>query len=110
MRSDTNILMHVREWLDVEKHSQAWLAKEMSVAPSLISQLFSGERKLQPSHIEKMAEITGKSIAELAASDSEQADQVVYSLRGKISNEAGERALTQLLLDAEHFVQLIQEK
>lgn len=77
--------------------------------PSLVCQLFSGERKLQPVHIAKMAEITDKSIAELESSEDVIADEVVYSLLGEISTEDGKRALAQLLLDVEHFAQLVSK-
>lgn len=107
MRSDENTLLNVKGWLAENQYTQAWLANQMGVAPSLISQLFNGERKLQPVHIAKMAEITGKTIAELASSEDIKADELVYSLRGKISTEDGERRLAQLLLDVEHFAQLI---
>ncbi|WP_320164501.1 helix-turn-helix transcriptional regulator [uncultured Trichococcus sp.] len=107
MRSDENTLLNVKVWLAENQYTQAWLANQMGVAPSLISQLFNGERKLQPVHIAKMAEITGKTIAELASSEETKADELVYSLRGKISTEDGERGLAQLLLDVEHFAQLI---
>lgn len=106
MRSDENTLMNVKNWLVENHRTQAWLAGQMGVAPSLVSQLFSGERKLQPLHIGKMAEITGKSIAELANSEDKKANEFVYSLRGKITTEDGEHSLAQLLLDVEHFVQL----
>ena len=107
MRSDENTLLNVKGWLAENQYTQAWLANQMGVAPSLISQLFNGERKLQPVHIAKMAEITGKTIAELASSEETKADELVYSLRGKISTEDGERGLAQLFLDVEHFAQLI---
>lgn len=107
MRSDENTLLNVKGWLAENQYTQAWLANQMGVAPSLISQLFNGERKLQPVHIAKIAEITGKTIAELASSEETKADELVYSLRGKISTEDGERGLAQLLLDVEHFAQLI---
>ncbi|MGA9517504.1 MAG: helix-turn-helix transcriptional regulator [Trichococcus sp.] len=107
MRSDENTLLNVKGWLAENQYTQAWLANQMGVAPSLISQLFNGERKLQPVHIAKMTEITGKTIAELASSEETKADELVYSLRGKISTEDGERGLAQLLLDVEHFAQLI---
>lgn len=107
MRSDENTLLNVKGWLAENQYTQAWLANQMGVAPSLISHLFNGERKLQPVHIAKMAEITGKTIAELASSEEIKADELVYSLRGKISTEDGERGLAQLLLDVEHFAQLV---
>lgn len=107
MRSDKNTIMNVKNWLDKNDYSQAWLADQMGVAKSLISQIFNGTRKLQTTHIIKISEITGLSIAELASSDQKTCTQLVYSLRGKISNENGQRALDQLLLDSEHFVQLL---
>lgn len=107
MRSDKNTIMNVKNWLDENNHSQTWLADQMEVTKSLISQIFNGDRKLQPTHIIKMSEITGLSIAELASSDQETCSQLVYSLRGNISNENGQRALDQLLLDSEHFIQLL---
>lgn len=107
MRSDKNTIMNVKNWLDENNHSQAWLAEQMGVAKSLISQIFNGTRKLQTTHIISMSEITGLSIGELASSDQENSNPIVYSLRGKISNEHGQRALDQLLLDSEHFVQLL---
>ncbi len=107
MRSDKNTIMNVKNWLDKNDYSQAWLADQMGVAKSLISQIFNGTRKLQTTHIIKISEITGLSIAELASSDQKTCNQLVYSLRGKISNENGQRALDQLLLDSEHFVQLL---
>lgn len=109
MRSDENTLLNVKAWLAENHHTQAWLANEMGVAPSLVSQLLNSERKLQPVHIAKIAEITGKSIAELASFGNVKADALVYSLRGKISTEDGERALAQLLLDVEHFAQLVSK-
>ena len=84
-----------------------WLAEQMGVAKSLISQIFNGTRKLQTTHIISMSEITGLSIGELASSDQENSNQPFIPLRGKISNEHGQRALDQLLLDSEHFVQLL---
>lgn len=109
MRSDINTVQNVKQWLADHSKSQTWLATEMGLAPSLISQLFSGSRKLQPSHIEKLSKITGLTISELASSNDESSHTPLYSLRGKISNEQGERALNQLLLDAEHFVQLLNK-
>ena len=110
MRSDENTLLNVKGWLAENQYTQAWLANQMGVAPSLISQLFNGERKLQPIHIAKMAEITGKSIVELASSEDVKADELVYSLRGKVTTEYGERGLAQFLLDVEHFAQLAVEQ
>lgn len=107
MRSDMNTLQNVKEWLRENRKTQAWLAKEMNIAPSLLSQLFSGERKLQPSHIEKMSLITEIPISTLADSQAEESEKALYSLRGEISTPEGERALAQLLLDAEHYVQLL---
>lgn len=69
--------------------------------------MFNGERKIQPIHIAKMAEVTGKSIAELASSEDVEADEMVYTLLRGISTEDGEHALAQLLLDVEHFAQLV---
>lgn len=109
MRSDENTLTNVKQWLAETHRTQAWLANQMGVAPSLVSQLFSGERKLQPVHIAKMSEITHKSIAELASSEDVIADEMVYSVRGKISTEDGEHAIAQLLLDVEHFAQLVSK-
>lgn len=109
MRSDENTLTNVKQWLVENHRTQAWLAGQIGRAPYLVSQLFNGERKLQPVHIAKLAEITGKSIAELASSEEEKADELVYSLLGKISTEDGERALAQLLLDVEHFAQLVSK-
>ncbi|HIZ52606.1 hypothetical protein ACWOEJ_09140 [Enterococcus eurekensis] len=109
MRSDLNTIEHVRKWLADNNKTQVWLAAEMDSAPSLISQLFSGSRKLQPGHIERFSEITGMTISELASSSNESSNNLVYSLRGHISNENSERALRQLLLDAEHFVQLLNK-
>jgi len=108
MRSDENTIKNVKQWLSENDKTQGWLANKIGIAPSLISQLFSGNRKLQPSHIEGFSKITGLTISELAASkDSSQSP--IYSLRGKISNEQGERGLNQLLLDVEHYVQLINK-
>lgn len=109
MRSDVHTINNVKKWLTENSKTQHWLATEMGLAPSLISQLFSGDRKLQPNHIEKFSFITGLTISELASSHEQTALGPLYSLRGKISNEHGERALTQLLLDAEHFVQLLSK-
>lgn len=107
MRSDEKITLNVKKWLKQNKRSQAWLAKEMEIAPSLLSQLFSGERRLQTSHIEKMSKLTGMSIPDLASSSDEEESLLTYSLRGEISTIEGERALAQLLLDAEHYVHLL---
>lgn len=109
MRSDDNTLMNVRKWLEENDYSQAWLANEMSISLSLVSQLFNNKRILQPKHIIKMSEITGMSIPALAHSETDFSEEPIYSLRGSISTKAGERALRQLLLDAEHFVQLLDE-
>lgn len=107
MRSDDNTLHNTKEWLQKNNRSQAWLAKEMQIAPSMLSQLFSSERRLQPSHIEKISAVTGMSVPELASSTEDEDDQLSYSLRGKITTKEGERALAQLLLDAEHYVHLL---
>lgn len=109
MRSDVNTVENVKKWLTDNGKTQAWLSTEMDVAPSLISQLFNGTRKLQPAQIEKFAKITGMSISELASSADGFSGKLVYSLRGSISNEQGERAFNQLLLDVEHFVQLLNK-
>lgn len=106
MRSDNNTLMNVKKWLEKTDHTQQWLAKEMDITPSLLSQLFNGERRLQPTHIEKMSNITGISIPNLAASVDNKENELIYSLRGKLSNSEGERGLAQLLLDVEHYVHL----
>lgn len=107
MVSDDNILRNTKQWLIKNQHSQMWLADRMGVAPSLISQLFSGERKLQPAHIEKIALITHKTITELADSPVKRTNEITYSVCGKISTSEGERALEQLLLDVEHYVHLL---
>ena len=109
MKSNNEAIHTTRQWLTDHAKSQAWLADQMGVAKSLISQIFSGHRKLQAEHLIKIAEITGLSIAELTASETQEEAQPICSLRGKISNQAGERGLAQLLLDAEHFVQLLGE-
>lgn len=109
MRSNVNTINNVKQWLSDNSKTQNWLSTEMGLAPSLISQLFSGDRKLQPNHIGKFSKITGLTISELASSDDETSHTPVYSLRGKISNKQGECSLTQLLLDAEHFVQLLNK-
>ena len=110
MRSDENTLTYVKQWLAENHRTQQWLADQMGVAPSFVSQLLNGERKLQPVYIAKMSEITHKSIAELASSEDVIADELVYSVLGKISTEDGERALAQLLLDAEHFAQIVSKQ
>ena len=110
MRTDENTLTNVKQWLAETHCTQSWLANQMGVTPSLVNQLFSGERKLQPAQIAKMSEITHKSIAELASLEDIQAGEMVYSLLGKISNEDGERALAQLLIDVEHFAQLVSKQ
>lgn len=107
MKSNANILMNVKNWLLENDHTQSWLAKQMNIAPSLLSQLFSGERRLQVSHIEKISAITEMSIPDLASSPDNQYNQPVYSLRGRITTKEGESALNQLLLDAEHYVHLL---
>lgn len=107
MRSDENTLLNVKKWLKETGQTQAWLAREMQIAPSLLSQLFSGERRLQPSHIEKLSVMTSLSISELASSSEEDVNQLHYSLRGKISTKQGERGFAQLLLDVEHYVHLL---
>lgn len=108
MRSDISIIKNVKSWLEENDRTQGWLASEMGVAASLISQIFNGERRLQPKHIVKFTEITGKSVVELTGTE-EKDNQFVYNLRGKLSNEAGERAFRQLKLDAEHFIQLLMD-
>lgn len=108
MRSDENTIKNVKQWLAENDKTQVWLAKKIGIAPSLISQLFRGSRKLQHSHIEEFSKITGLTISELAASK-DSSKSPIYSLRGKISNEQGERGLSQLLLDVEHYVQLINK-
>lgn len=107
MRSDDNTLTNIGQWLVENHRTKAWLAGQMNVAPAMVSQLFNGERKLQPIHIAKIAEITGKPIAELASSEEDEADEMVYTLLGEISTEDGELAIAQLLLDVEHFAQLV---
>lgn len=108
MRSDRNTIRHVKQWLVENDKTQAWLAQKMGVAPSLISQLFNGSRKLQSNQIEKISQITGLTILELGVSE-ESNQSKIYSLRGKISNQQGERGLNQLLLDIEHYVQLTKK-
>lgn len=109
MRSDKNTIDNVKKWLAENSHSQAWLAEQMGVAKSLVSQIFNGSRSLQPNHIVKFSEITGLSISELASSQNDLTNKPIYSLRGGISNENGERALARLLLDSEHFIQLLDK-
>ncbi|UUX33369.1 helix-turn-helix domain-containing protein [Fundicoccus culcitae] len=106
MRSDQNTVKNIKQWLLDNDKTQSWLAAEMDIAPSLISQLFSGARKLQPNHIEKFAEISGFTISELASTYELSNVTPTYTVRGKVSNQHGEHALNQLLLDVEHFVQL----
>lgn len=107
MRSNKNTIKNVKEWLEKNGQNQVWLANKMELTPSLIKQLFDENQELQSIHIEKFSKITGLTISELSTSHQKINYSPIYSIRGRISNKQGERALEQLLIDSDHFDQLL---
>lgn len=101
------IIKNTKKYLDENNQNQTWLAGKMAITPSLLSQIFNGSRNLQTKHIVKIAEITGMSIDELTKGKEDiTQNELNYSLRGKISTDAGKAHLAAVKADIQHYVML----
>ncbi len=49
----------LKKWLDEQKCSQAWLAEQLGVTPSMVSQLLSGDRSPSLKIAARIEDLTG---------------------------------------------------
>ncbi len=109
MRNSNVIIKNIKLYLKQNKMTQAALAEKMQIAPSLLSQMLKGTRKIQTKHLIKLAEITNKTITELVETDLSKPQEPIYSLRGRISTQAGSDHLVTVVMDIEHYLALGDE-
>lgn len=101
------IIENTKKYLKKNDQSQTWLASEMGITPSLLSQIFKRSRNLQTKHIVKIAEVTGMSIDELTKGKEDiTKKELNYSLRGHISTDAGKTHFAAVKADIQHYVML----
>lgn len=106
MLTDPIVIRNIQEWLVANHRTQSWLAKEMDIAKSLLSQILSQKRKLQPQHLLTLAQITGMTVAQLTGHDNETDQSPQYTVRGKCTTTLAQQNIEEILADVAHCVDL----
>lgn len=96
--TNQTILNKTQNWLNQNGYKHIWLADKLGISNVYMSQIFSLKRALLPQYI--------ISISKLSEAE-DTPEEVTYFVRGKVSNEAGKKALVQALLDADRFANLV---
>lgn len=107
MNTNEAVVSKVKNWLASEHKSYQWMADQLSVSKALIGHLLSGERTLQPKHIEQFANVLGLSVQELVKT--EQQGPLTVQLRGNLSNRRSKRELDALLFAIEDYIGLKEQ-
>lgn len=110
MNLDAVIISNIKKWLDKTKTQQKDLAAMLDISPAYLNQILKGERNLQRKLIPRIVTVTGLTLDQLTEGKQENNGKLTYSLRGSISNAEGKRKQEQLILDVQHFVQLLESK
>lgn len=108
MKTNELVIHKVKAWLKKEGKSYQWLAKQLAVSKALVEHLLSGERILQPEHIEQLAVVLGFSVKELLAQEQQQSHLTVQ-IRGNSFNRCSKRELDVLLFAIEDYVGLREQ-
>lgn len=108
MKTNEIVIHKVKAWLNKEDKSYQWLAEQLAVSKALVGHLLSGERTLQPRHIEQLAAVLGISVKELLAQEQQQGHLTVQ-LRGNTSNRRSKRELDALLFAIEDYIGLKEQ-
>jgi len=101
------VVENIKKWLKENKSSQIWLAKQINVSPSMLSQMLNGERKIQTKHLLLISKVTGMTPNQLAKDGNKQiSDELEYVLRGELSSKKSKREFDRLLSDIKSYVDL----
>lgn len=100
------ILTNIDCWLKTKDKNRTYLAAQLNITPSYLSQIFNGKRPLRPQHVAQFCKLTGLSVTELTKS-AKEFQTPAYFLRGAISTPQGHDALVQLLSDTDHYASLL---
>lgn len=103
------VLNKTQHWLNQNGHNHTWLADKLNISDVYMSQIFNQKRALLPKYIISISELMDISISELSEAE-DTPEEVAYFLRGKVSNEAGKKALVQALLDADRYASLVADR
>lgn len=101
------VVENIKKWLKENKSSQIWLAEQINVSPSMLSQMLSGERKIQTKHLLSISKATGMTPNHLAEDENKQVfNEPKYVLRGGFSSKKSAREFDKLLWDIKCYVDL----
>ncbi|BDZ30475.1 helix-turn-helix transcriptional regulator [Lactiplantibacillus sp. WILCCON 0030] len=101
------IIKNIQTWLKENQRPQSWLAEQIGLSTAMISQIFSGTRKLQTKHLLRILKVTGLQMATLTSASTDQlANDIHYELRGAFSNKNSEKTFKRLLWDIKRYVDL----
>lgn len=99
-------LSSIKSWLKKNKKTQDWLAEQINMSPSLLSQVMNQNRKLQTKYLIAISKVIQIPLQELVGERKDDSKQPQIVLRGSLSNEKSKKQINQLLLDIQHCVDL----
>lgn len=101
------VINNIKKWLKENNLSQIWLAEQIKVSTSMLSQMLNGERKLQTKHLLSISKVTGMTPNRLAEDETKKvSNEPKYVLRGAFSSKKSERDFSKLLWDVKCYVDL----
>lgn len=106
MRTQEIVVKKVKAWLEAEGKSYQWLADELGLSKGMVGHLLSGNRVLQPQHIEQIARLMDTQVVDLLKDESREKGLLTVHLRGTFSNRRSKRELDSLLFAIEDYVGL----
>lgn len=109
MKTQEIVANKVKVWLDAEEQSYQWLADELGISKGMVGHLLSGNRVLQPHHIELLAKLMKLPISELLQGEKKEEGLLTVYLRGSTSNRRSKRELDSLLFAIEDYVGLKEQ-
>jgi DNA-binding transcriptional regulator YdaS (Cro superfamily) len=105
--NNTVVIENIKKWLKQTKSSQVWLAEQIQVSPTMLSQMLKGERKIQTKHLISICKVTGMTPNQLAKDENKQdSNELAYVLMGELSSRESTREFKKLLLDIRSYVDL----
>ncbi|RMW42520.1 helix-turn-helix domain-containing protein [Lactiplantibacillus pentosus] len=105
--NNTVVIENIKKWLKQTKSSQVWLAEQIQVSPTMLSQMLKGERKIQTKHLIGICKVTGMTPNQLAKDENKQdSNEPAYVLMGELPSRESTREFKKLLLDIKSYVDL----
>lgn len=107
MRTQEIVIKKVKAWLEAEGKSYQWLADELGLSKGMVGHLLSGNRVLQPQHVEQIANLLDIQVVDLLRDESTEKGLLTVHLRGTVSNRRSKRELDSLLFAIEDYIGMI---